>query len=93
MTPDEQLRVLPTPPRTGGIGGGNGSLVNHRLAALESRMDRLEGLVKEVNDICIEIRTKLDEKANKSYVLTIFALTGGIAILTLVGHLIIRNIG
>ena len=56
-------------------------------------MDRLEGLVKEVNDICIEIRTKLDEKANKSYVLTIFALTGGIAILTLVGHLIIRNIG
>ena len=55
-------------------------------------MDGLETTVKSINDLCIEINTKLDERASKSYVLTIFAATGGVAVLSFIGHILLRSI-
>ena len=65
-------------------------MMEHRLSELERRMDNLEGTVKSINDTVIEINTKLDGVASKSYVLTIFAVTGGVALLSILGHLLVR---
>ena len=56
-------------------------------------MTNVESTVKSINDLCIKIDTKLDEKAGKSYVLTIFGVTGGLAVLTFIGHIYLRTIG
>ena len=55
-------------------------------------MEKIESAVSSINPLCIEMNTKLDEKASKSYVLTIFAFTGSLAVLSLVGHAIIRTL-
>lgn len=77
------------PPQSSGNNGGS-SLVEHRLSELERRMNNLEGTVKSINDTVIEINTKLDDVASKTYVLTIFAVTGGLALLSILGHLLVR---
>lgn len=79
----------PVGARSGG-GDGNGSLVRHRLAELEKRIERIEDSVRSIKDLCIEMNTKLDEKASKSYVLTIFGVTGGVAVFTFIGHVLLR---
>ena len=83
MSEPSNVRALQTSPKRGGTNGGNGNLVGHRLAELERRMEKIEGAVGGINDLCIQMNAKLDEKASKSYVLTIFALTGGLAVLSL----------
>ena len=35
-------------------------------------MASLESAVKSINDLCIQMNAKLDAKASRSYVLTIF---------------------
>lgn len=56
-------------------------------------MASVETTVKSINDLCIKIDTKLDEKASKSYVVTIFGVTGGLAVLTFIGYIFLRAIG
>ena len=92
LSEPSHLHALQTPPKQGGTNGGNGNLVGHRLAELERRMEKIESAVSSINPLCIEMNTKLDEKASKSYVLTIFAFTGSLAVLSLVGHAIIRTL-
>ena len=90
----ERTRRRPTMRRGNGNNGGNGDkLVDHRLTELERRMAALETGVKTINDTVIEINTKMDGLASKSYVLTIFGMTGGLAVLTFIGHLLLRSIG
>ena len=85
--PEEQQRA---PVHVGGNGGNGGDLTNHRLGELERRMAQIEATAKQINDLCIEMNTKLDEKASKTYVLTIFGVTGGLAVLTFIGHVMLR---
>ena len=93
MDRENVSRIQPRGQPSNGNGGGNGGLVNYRLSELERRMEKLEDVVSSINDICIQMNEKLDEKASKSYVLTIFALTGGVLILSFVGHVILRSLG
>jgi len=85
----------------GSNGGNGGGLVWHRLTELERRVASLEADVKSINDTVIainakmdnlpskdaviEISTKMDNLASKTYVLTIFGITGGMALLTFFG--------
>ena len=65
----------------------------HRLTELERRMTALEAGMKSINDTVIEINAKMDGLASKTYVLTIFGMTGGLAVLTFIGHVLIRTLG
>ena len=56
-------------------------------------MENLEKGVKQVNDTVIEINTTIKALATKSYVLTIFGVTGGLAVLTPIGHIVLRAVG
>ena len=71
-------------------GGGSGNLVNHRLDRLEERVGKMEETLNKINTLCTKIDTKLDEKANKSYVLWIFVGTLGSGLVTIVIHIAIR---
>ena len=86
-TPTPTSPPQTTPPAPGGNGNGN------RLTELERRMTALEAGMKTINDTVIEINTKMDGLASKSYVLTIFGMTGGLAVLTFIGHVLIRTLG
>lgn len=90
-------------------GGNSGGLVSDRLTELERRVTLLEADVKSINDTVIEINTKMDSLpseatvveistkmdslASKSYVLKIFGITGGMAVLTFLGHIALRAVG
>jgi len=76
-----------------GNGGGDGRLTEHRLTELERRMSALEEKADSIRDSCTRIETKLDGMASKTFVLTIFGLTGGGLLISLIGHLLIRSIG
>ena len=56
-------------------------------------MENLEAGVKQINDTAIEINTTLKGLATKSYVLTIFGATGGVAVATFIGHIVLRAVG
>ena len=83
-TPDKK-----PPPPNGGNGNG---LTAHRLSELERRMATLELTTTSINNTVIEIKTTLNEVANKSYVLRYFAGTGAVAILTILAHIGLRLI-
>jgi len=89
----EGRRGAPKGRPTGGNGNGGNGLVGHRLSDLERRMETLESSVKTVSDTVIRIEAKMDGLASKTYVLTIFGITGGLAVLTFIGHIILRAIG
>ena len=75
----------------GGNGGNNG-VIDHRLKELERRAEKLENKIDSMNNLLIEINTKMDEKASKSWILFWVATAFGGAILTLLAHVIIRNL-
>ncbi len=97
MSDQPRLKAVETASPTqsaGGTNGGNGGgLVSHGLAELERRVTALESYVKSINDRVIEINAKMDSLANKTYVLTIFGITGGMAVLTFLGHIALRAVG
>ena len=74
----------------GDDGDGGGSLVDFRLQELERRVGNVEALVKGVNDLCIEMKTKLDDVPSKSYVTWLFAGTATLAILSILAHVALR---
>ena len=71
--------------------GGDGGRTNHRLKELERRAQNIENKINGMNITLTEINTKMDEKASKSYVLGWALGTFALAILTLLGHLLIRQ--
>ncbi len=73
-----------------GGNGGDQTLADYRLRELERRMESLETTARSTNDTVIKIESKLSEVASKTFVVTIFAVTGGVALLTIVAHLLIR---
>ncbi len=74
------------PPRYAGSGGGgNGNLTEHRLTELERRINSIDGELKKVNDICIEIRTLIK---------TLMWVGGGfVAVASIVIHVMLRASG
>ena len=82
------------PPGEAGSGGGNGNggLTRYRIGELERRMGVLEDRVHEIGNTCTRIETKLDEVAQKSYVLWIFGVTAAVLVLSIVGHVFIRGL-
>lgn len=96
MPDDDKLKQFPhdrAPAHRNGGGGGSGPLLEHRLSELERRMASLELTAKSINDTVIEINTTLGSVATKTYVLTIFGVTGGLAVLTFIGHIVLRAVG
>ena len=65
-------------------------MVAYRLDELERRMGEWETDVKSIGKTVTEINTKMDSIATKAYVLTLFGITGGLAVLAFIGHLLIR---
>lgn len=64
-----------------------------RLGEVERRVSALESKVDDIRDTCTKISTKVEEFPSKAYVWrNMFGLMA-LAILTLVGHLLTRNIG
>ena len=94
MTNKNNENVSPIHPRpeVHGSNGGNGNLVNYRLNQLEEKVGKIEETLQSVNQLCIKIDTKLDEKASKSYVLTTFSVALVVAVTTIIAHVIIRYI-
>ena len=56
-------------------------------------MTALESKVDNINDACTKISTQMDEVPSKSYVLWFGVGVVALAILTLLGHLLIRYLG
>ena len=83
----------PTQSGGGANGGNGGGLVSHMLTELERRATSLEADIKSINATVIEINAKMDSLANKTYVLTIFGITGGMAVLTFLGHIVLMTVG
>ena len=87
---EDNVASFPTPAPGGQSNGGgrNGSTV--RLTQLERRMEKLEGSVQETRDLCIEIKTRMENLSTKEYVIrhTIYVVV--ICILTLIGHVGLR---
>ncbi len=76
---------------TNGNGPTNGGgILAYRVGEIERRLDSLEAKVDSINSTVIEINTTLKSLATKTYVLTIFGVTGGVAVVTLIAHLLIR---
>ena len=95
-----ELRVASdaeSPEFSKGGSNGNGGLLKYRLAELERRMTALEATTRSINETVIRIDEKLsglsETAASKAYVLTIFGVTGGIAVLTFIGHIVLRAVG
>ena len=94
-----------TPTTTPGQGNGssNGALTRHRLDDLERRMSGVETKVDDLRNTSTRIETKIDgmkelletklnNMADRSYVLRWFGITVALLALTLVGHLILRSL-
>ena len=79
-----------TPPQNG---NGNGKLLAYRLGRVEKRLENLEGKVSDMSTTLTEIKTQMKNMASKTYVLTWLGINIGLLLLTLLGHLIIRNLG
>ena len=79
-----------SPKRSGNGNGGGAS--NFRLSELERRVGVLESKIEKVNDLCIEIKTKLENVATSASVWKLFAGTLGISVLTFIGHIFLRYI-
>ena len=77
---------------TNGNGGGNGGVLEHRVTEIERRLSVVESDLKQINNTCIEINTKLEDLATNSFVWKIFAGMLGLVLLSLVGHALIRVI-
>ena len=88
---DNVVPISSSLPRTGDNGNGGG-IINHRLAELERRLEKLEATAQKINDLCIKMNTKLDSKASEVYVLKIFGVTGGLLVVSLVGHAVLRGL-
>ncbi len=88
---------------------GNGDLTRHRLGELERRMTALDDKVDDISKTCVrietalknvadktsvaQIETTLKDVATKTYVLQAFAITIGLFLLTIVGHVAVRAWG
>ena len=80
----------------GGNGGGNGTgngIITHRLDQLEQQVNKLETKVDALKDQSTRMDEKMKEVATKSDVLRLFVVSLSVAVLTLIGHLLIRTIG
>lgn len=55
-------------------------------------MANLESTVKQINDTVIEINANVKNLASKSYVLGIFGATAGVAVLSFIGHMLLRGL-
>ena len=95
MNTDSNFTSINPEARIGGQndGDGNGNLIRHRLNDLERRMGVLEGKVDALALTCARIEEKLSDIPSKSYVLSVFGVTLGMLIVSLVGHVLIRLIG
>ena len=84
---EDNVTPLPVTGRSNGD-GRNGSAI--RLAHVEKRVENLEKTVKETRDLCIEIKTRMENLTTKEYVIkhTLYVLS--ICILTLLGHVAMR---
>ena len=90
--PDNVTPLNRTSTASGGGGGnGNGALIQFRLVDLERRAEVLERKVDDVKDIVIRIETKMDGLAPKSYVLWFNGGIVALALLTIIGHLLIKS--
>ena len=76
-----------------GNGDGGDDIAVYRLDQMEHRLRQIEADVKSINETVVKVNTKMDALATKEYVLTIFGITGGFAILTFIGHLLLRTLG
>ena len=80
-----------TNPTNGNGGGGNGGVINHRLGDLERRMELLEGKIDALSTICTQISTKLNGMATEAFVWKTFAGAIGVAVFTLIAHVMLRS--
>ena len=60
------------------------------MTHLERRVERLEGAVREIRDLCIEIETRMENLTTKEYVMRHTLYVVAICILTLLGHVGLR---
>ena len=95
VTEDTENIVPLQPSKTisGNGGGGDGGLIAYRLGEVEQCVSALESKVDDIRDTCTKISTKVKEFLSKAYVLRHILGLVVLAILTLVGHLLTRNIG
>ena len=83
---------------SGGSGGGNGKITDYRLQELERRTSALEDTTKQINETVIEINTKLTgfassikELPSKHYVLWYSVGILVVALLSILGHVLIKQ--
>ena len=71
---------------------GDGGPTNYRLDDLDRRVSNLENRMAETKDICIKIDTNINHLATKSFVLWIIVIAVALPFLTILGHLLIRQL-
>ena len=71
---------------------GDGGSTNYRFNELERRVRNLENKVGETKDICIKIDANMNHLATKSFVLWIIVTAIAMPFLTILGHLLIRQL-
>jgi len=91
---DEQILVSEdnvTPfPTTGRSNGGSRNGSAGRLTLIEKRVENLEKTVQETRDLCIEMKTRMENLTTKEYVIKHTLYVVSICILTLLGHVAMR---
>ncbi|MCY3883981.1 MAG: hypothetical protein OXG24_03595 [Gammaproteobacteria bacterium] len=92
MSNIETLRS-PNPQTPNEPSGSNGNLTNYRLTELERRTSEIEKDIKSINDLCIEINTKLNNFASKALLWQIFVGVLTASVITFIGHIVLRTLG
>ena len=90
---DNVTQLNPSQSVSGGGNGGNGGVLSYRLGEVERRVTALESKVDNINDTCIKIDTKMKEVPSKAFVIWFGIGLLSVSVLTLLGHLLIRNLG